>query len=351
METSPQQPYSNSIFWIELGKIKPNPYQPRREFDEVKLRDLADSIRQYGILQPLVVTRKEVETSDGGLRSEYELIAGERRLRAAKLAGIIQAPVIIREGSSDEESERIKLEIAIIENIQREDLNPVDRARAFKRLAEDFGHSHIHIARRVGKSREYVSNSIRMLALPEEIIQSISEGKITEGHTRPLLMLVGRQDEQMTLFKDIIYKKLTVREAEEISRHIAFERARKRTLDMNPEILEIERQFASSLGTRVHIQCRDAESGGRVMIDFTTTGDLRAMLERLMNAQDALTAASATDEAVSAVPSPEDAGTLEATEENAAELPAEEPVIAAAPAEVAEAKEADDLYSVRNFTI
>ena len=117
----------DAIFWIETEKIKPNPYQPRREFDQGALRDLSESIRMYGVLQPLVVTRSEVEKKDGGLAVEYELISGERRLRASKIAGLAQVPVIIRSGT---DSARMKLELAIIENLQREDLNPVDRARA-----------------------------------------------------------------------------------------------------------------------------------------------------------------------------------------------------------------------------
>ena len=157
--------YNNSIFGVEVDKVKPNPYQPRREFDEYRLKDLADSIRQYGVLQPLIVTRKEVEHEDGGLTVEYELIAGERRLRAAKLAGLLQVPVIIRTG--DEDNERAKLEIAIIENVQREDLNPVDRARAFKKLVEHFGFKHHEVSQKISKSREYVSNSIRLLSLPQ----------------------------------------------------------------------------------------------------------------------------------------------------------------------------------------
>ena len=120
--------YNDAIFWIEVDKIKPNPFQPRREFDEVQLRSLADSIRQYGVLQALVVTRNEIEKEGGGLDVEYELVAGERPLRAARLAGLAQVPVLIRDG---EETDLMKLELAIIENIQREDLSPVDRARAF----------------------------------------------------------------------------------------------------------------------------------------------------------------------------------------------------------------------------
>jgi ParB family chromosome partitioning protein len=125
--------YRDSIFWVEVDRIKPNPYQPRREFDQMKLQELADSIRMYGLLQPLTVTRSEVEREDGGLIAEYELIAGERRLRASKLAGLAQVPVIIRAG---EESDQMKFELAIIENLQREDLNSVDRARAFQQFLE-----------------------------------------------------------------------------------------------------------------------------------------------------------------------------------------------------------------------
>src|SRR3989344_3199349 len=132
---------SDSIFWIELDKVKPNPYQPRREFDEKALGDLAESIRQYGVLQPLVVTRQEIIKDDGGLSVTYELIAGERRLRASRIAGLSQVPVLIKVGDND--NDLMKLELAIIENIQREDLNPVDRARAFERLSKEFGFKHL----------------------------------------------------------------------------------------------------------------------------------------------------------------------------------------------------------------
>ncbi|MFA6446140.1 MAG: ParB/RepB/Spo0J family partition protein, partial [Candidatus Paceibacterota bacterium] len=141
---------NNAIFWVEVEKIRPNPFQPRKEFDEARLRDLADSIRMYGVLQPLVVTRKEFQKEDGGLGVEYELISGERRLRASKLAGIPQVPVLIR---SSEESDRVKLELAIIENLQREDLNSVDRAHSFERLVKEFNLTHADIGRKMGKSR------------------------------------------------------------------------------------------------------------------------------------------------------------------------------------------------------
>ena len=271
--------YNDAIFWIEIEKIKPNPLQPRRDFDEVHLKSLADSIRQYGVLQALVVTRKEVEKEDGGLGVEYELIAGERRLRAAKMAGLQQVPALIRTG---EENDQMKLELAIIENIQREDLNPVDRARAFERLVNEFGFKHAEVGKKVGKSREYVSNTLRILTLPEFIISAISEGKITEGHSRPLMMLVDRPQEQETLFKEIIFKKLNVREAESIARHIAVERARKL---IDQELIDIEDRFKEKLGTRVRIEKK--EEGGRVTIDFFNKDDLRALLEMIVSDVDA----------------------------------------------------------------
>ncbi len=266
--------YNDSIFWIEVDKIKPNPYQPRRDFDEVQLRSLADSIRQYGVLQALVVTRNEVAKEDGGIGVEYELVAGEGRRRAARLAGLLQVPVLIRTG---EETDLMKLELAIIENIQREDLNPVDRARAFERLTKEFNFKHHEIGKKVGKSREYVSNSLRILSLPEHIVTALSEGKISEGHTRPLMMLIDRPQEQETLFKEILFKKLNVREAESIARHIAVERARKL---IDQELIDIEDLFKEKLGTRVRIEKK--EEGGRVTIDFFNKDDLRALLERII---------------------------------------------------------------------
>ncbi|MEI8339110.1 MAG: ParB/RepB/Spo0J family partition protein [bacterium] len=269
--------FNDSIFWVEVEKIKPNPYQPRKEFDDAKLNDLSDSIRQYGILQPLVVTRKEITTEDGGLAVEYELISGERRLRASKLAGLSQVPVLIK---ASEDNDLVKLELAIIENLQREDLNVVDRARSFQKLADEFGLKHAQIAQKVGKSREYVSNSLRVLALQPSILDALSAGKISEGHTRPLLMLADRPEEQDTLFKEIIYKRLTVREAEAISRRVAYDKVRKKEYIVDPEILEMEEKMAESFGTRVKIERK--ETGGKVTIDFFSNKDLHEILDVAM---------------------------------------------------------------------
>ena len=271
--------YSNSIFWIDTDKIKPNPFQPRRDFDEARLSDLADSIKQYGVLQPLTVSRTEIEKEGGGIVTEYELIAGERRLRAAVLAGVSQVPAIIRAG----DTAIMKLELAIIENLQREDLNVVDRARAFFRLANEFKFTHNEIAKKMGRSREYVSNTLRILALPEEILTGLSEGKITEGHTRPILMLADHPEEQLVLFKEIVFKKITVREAERLARRIAFDRVRKKEFMPDPEITELEEEFQEKLGTRVHIDRK--ELGGQIRIDYFSTDDLRAILDLIQKSE------------------------------------------------------------------
>lgn len=265
---------SNSIFWVEVDKIRPNPFQPRTDFDESSLRSLADSIRQYGVLQPLVVTRHEEEKADGGISTYYELIAGERRLRASKLSGLVQVPVVIR---SKEESDRTKLELAIIENLQREDLNAIDRASAFQRLQKEFKLNNTEIAKKVGKSREYVSNSLRLLNLPTEIQDAVVGGKLSEGHARALLMLVDRPEEQNTLFRDILLRKLSVREVEKITRNIAVDKVRKK--DPRPEITALERAFAEKFGTPVEI--KEQEHGGKLIINFYSTDDLQNILSQV----------------------------------------------------------------------
>ncbi|QQR65335.1 ParB/RepB/Spo0J family partition protein [Candidatus Kaiserbacteria bacterium] len=272
---------SNSIFWIEVEKVVPNPFQPRREFDQAKLQELSESIRMYGVLQPLVVTRHEIIGEDGAFTTEYELIAGERRLRASKLAGLSQVPVIIRTG---EESQLMKLELAIIENLQREDLNAVDRALAFKQLSEQFGLSHMLVAKKVGRSREYVANSIRLLMLPETILGALRQGDISDGHARTLLMLNDRPTEQDVVFREILIKKLSVREVERISRKIATEKVRKKNWqDSDPELIEIEKQFTETFGTRVQIQKTDF--GGKLTIDYFASDDLRKLLEVIHKAE------------------------------------------------------------------
>jgi len=298
-----------------------------------KLKDLAESIRQYGVLQPIVVTRKEIQKEDGGISVEYELISGERRLRASKIAGVSQIPVVIR---SNEESDLMKLELAIIENLQREDLNAVDRAKAFRQLADSFGLKHTQIALKVGKSREYVSNSLRILLLPEHILLALSEGKISEGHTRPLLMLTDRKDEQEVLFKEIIYKKMTVRDAELVARKIATERARKKETIFDPEIAVFENKFTESLGTRVHIE--KGQNGGKITIDFFSNDDLRGILD-LMESQKVKRADEMLNKHI--------ANTGDIIEKMIEETPIDD----RSALEKKVDEESEELYSVKNFSL
>ncbi len=328
--------YGDAIFWLEVGKIKPNPYQPRQEFDEARLRDLAESIRTYGVLQPLVVTRKEVQRPDGSLFVEYELVSGERRLRASKLAGIAQVPAIIR---NDTDDSKIKLELAIIENLQREDLNPVDRAKAFQRLADEFSYKHTEIAQKIGKSREYVSNTLRILALPEEILIALAAKRISEGHTRPILMLSDRPEEQMTLFKEVIMRRMTVREAEGIARRIAFDKVRKKDRAVDPEIVEMEEKLSETLGTRVQIERK--EKGGKIHIDFFSPEDLAQIITMIEERRHVLAQSQGV------IPpersAEEIAGEVAQTIAQEQEAPIDD--------STEQDNEGDNLYSIRDFSV
>ncbi|MFA7302296.1 MAG: ParB/RepB/Spo0J family partition protein [Candidatus Paceibacterota bacterium] len=316
----------DSVYWIDIHRIQPNPYQPRKEFTEEGLKSLSESIRQYGVLQPLVVTRTEVEKPEGGLESIYELIAGERRLRASKMAGLKQLPVVIRTG----ESNLTKLELAIIENLQREDLNAIDRAKALQQLIEQFGISHAETAAKIGKSREYVSNSLRLLQLPEEMQQAIVNKEISEGHARTLLALNDHKEQRETLFREIMLKKLSVRAAERIARSIAQERVRKHN-KKTPEMVEIEKTLTETLGTRVIIET-NAE-GGRLSIDFFSPDELSHLASVLAAEEEKANEKGAS---VSAPMYP-----------NTTQLIDEDPVPAPAPEESTD----DELYSVSNFTV
>lgn len=326
----------DSVYWIEVDRIVPNPYQPRKEFDETALKSLAESIRQYGILQPLTVTRKEVEKPDGGLQSTYELIAGERRLRASKLIGLREVPVVIRAG---EQSDKMKLELAIIENLQREDLNAIDRAVALKQLAETFDLSHVEIAAKVGRSREFVSNSIRLLALPESIRQAVVNKEISEGHARALLMLSDRPTEQDTLFREIVLKKSSVRVVEQLARRIATDKIRKH--DKTEEVRELEKSLTETLGTRVFIENRP--NGGRVLIEFFSPEDLSHIAAILAERKELEIAVLHPEEVLDApVQETEETQTLYP---NTSLIP--EPQIEP----VSEETKEDDLYSISNFVI
>lgn len=268
-----------SIFWIELEKIEPNPFQPRREFGEEALRDLAGSIREHGVLQPVLVSKREVETPSG-LQVTYELIAGERRWRAAKLAGLSQIPAIIRRGVPDD---RIKLELAIIENVQREELNAMERARAFKQLIDEFHLVQKEIAGRIGKSREAVANTLRLLALPMEIQQALHSGVITEGHARAVLMTGDDVTKQFDVYHAIVSDRLNVREAENRARQVGMKTftPRKRPSKVHdPEMRAWENKLQEQLGTKVHFQ-RIGERG-KIVMEFYSEEELRGLLRKLI---------------------------------------------------------------------
>jgi ParB family transcriptional regulator, chromosome partitioning protein len=332
----------DSVFWVEVDRIHPNPFQPRIQFDEEKLKGLAESIRQYGVLQPLVVTRSEVEKADGGLQTTYELIAGERRLRASKLIGLKEVPVIIRIG---EQSNQMKLELAIIENLQREDLNAIDRAKALAQLSDTFHMSNIEIAAKIGRSREYVSNSIRLLGLPEHIQHAVVGKELTEGHARALLMLSDRPQEQETLFKEIILKKTSVRVVEQLVRRIAQDKIRKH--DKTPEVMALEKSLTETLGTRVLIENRP--QGGRVLIEFFSPEDLSHIADILAEKKKQESVLSIQNQQVTVVDHvqskdmPQKIAIFPNTTQltNTTELP---------PLEKIEPPE-DDLYAIGNFTV
>jgi ParB family chromosome partitioning protein len=263
-----------SIFHIEVDKIAPNPGQPRRNFDEAGIRELAGSIREFGFIQPLVVTKKETETPTG-IDVSYELIAGERRLNAAKLLGLQLVPAIVRNVNLARE----KLELAVIENIQREDLNPIETARAFQRLQEEFRMTQREIAAKLGKSREVVANSVRLLDLPPYIQEALKEGALSESHGR-LLLAIDDPAAQKALFDDIAEQRLTTRDVKErvrrITHHLPAAGAKN---DLAPELKAMQDHLSAALGAPVEIH--QGTSNGKITITFYSEEELDNIVRRL----------------------------------------------------------------------
>ncbi len=257
-------PAKDTLQEIPLEKIVPNPHQPRLHFDEEKLKELADSIKEHGILQPLVVTR----TGD-----QYEIIAGERRFQAAKRVGLTTVPVVVRDVT-----EQQKLELAIIENIQRHNLNPIEEAKAFLRLVDEFNLPQETVAEKMGKSRSAVANTLRLLHLPVEIQRAVSEGKISEGHAKALLG-IENGEKQRAVFDLIIKEELTVRETELKVRSIAVKPHVRSAITLQPEILERTEHLTQVLGTKVKIT--PSGKGGKVVIEYYSPEDLDGLLRRL----------------------------------------------------------------------
>jgi len=262
-----------SVFLIEVDKIKENPLQPRRDFNETGLKSLADSIREHGILQPLIVTKIEEEIPSG-IKVFYELVAGDRRLKAAKMSGLNFVPAIIRQKTEDKE----KLELALVENIQRTDLNAIEKARGYERLAKEFGLTQMQIADKVGQSRELIANTIRLLQLPIEIQKAIESGRVSEGHGRAILTL-SDDNQRLALFNEILTKNLSVRAVETLGRQIKGVSKRINENAIDPETKVLESRLEDFLGTRVKL----AKSGsrGRILIEFYSPEELNAILDKI----------------------------------------------------------------------
>jgi ParB family chromosome partitioning protein len=262
------QTYAGGIVTLRVDQISPNPRQPRAKLDPGDLEQLADSIREHGVLQPLIVT-------EGLENDRYVLIAGERRLLAARQAGLQRVPVLIREASEQE-----RLELALIENVQRADLNPLEAAEAFRQLAEDFGLSHEEIARRVAKSRAAVTNTLRLLKLVDGVQKALVDGRISEGHARALLALESPQAQSAAL-QTILSNDLNVRQTEALVRRLVGERPKASPKPAPPpEIIDLETRLEASLGTRVSLSQRGKK--GTISIYYYSDEELNALVDRLL---------------------------------------------------------------------
>jgi len=264
-EPTPTRTPGAGVEKIPIDHISPNPRQPRTRFDRSELVELGASIQEHGIIQPLIVTASEAE------EGHYVLIAGERRLQAAKIAGLAVVPAIIREATEQE-----LLALALIENVQRADLNPVETAIAYRQLAEEFNLSHDEIARQVGKSRVAVSNTLRILKLPMPVLQAIVDRKITEGHARALLGL-KTETAQVAMLRRILNNGYSVRQTEELVRATGVDKPPKPPT--NPEIKAIEDDLRTALGTKVTLNYKNGR--GTVTIHYYSEEELTALIEQL----------------------------------------------------------------------
>jgi len=263
--SGPAENSKDKIWHIPISELVPNSEQPRKTFGHDEMEGLVMSIKEHGILQPLTVTEKE----DGG----YELIAGERRLRASQIAGLSTVPALVRSATQQN-----KLELALIENIQRENLNPIEEAFSYKRLHEEFSLSHDEIAQKVGKSRPVVSNAIRLLDLPEEIQKALIDGKINVGKARALVSLKSTKD-QLSMFKSMIGKGMTSAEVEREVYHNQPASSRKGSTRRDPNIRAQEMLLEDRLGTKVEITQKGAK--GRITIHYHSSDELKRLIEEL----------------------------------------------------------------------
>lgn len=260
-------PVSSDSF-VLTASIIPNPRQPRDTMNPEELQDLANSIREHGIIQPLIVTHEPMSDT-------YILIAGERRLQAAKLVGLEKVPVIIRTATDQE-----RLELALIENVQRSDLSPLETAEAYRKLADEFNLSHEEISERVGKGRVAVTNTMRLLKLPEQAKKALNEGRISEGHGRALLGLPTPQA-QLNALQTILHQDLNVRQTEELIRKLGGQKPPAvPAKEVDPNVKEIEDRLCERLGTRVTL--KHSKKGGTVTIHYYSEEELSGLLNRLI---------------------------------------------------------------------
>lgn len=268
----PESPKEN-IFYVEVNKIKPNAEQPRRDFDEKGIEELAKSIKKYGVLQPLLVSKVETETLRG-LDVSYNLIAGERRWRASKMAGLPHVPVIIRD---DFEEKKVRLEVALIENLQRKDLNPVEEAEAFVHLVKDYGLTQQEIAEKVSKSREVITNSIRLLNLPKDILEAARSGKISRAHARALLAF-NDEKKQREVYAQILAGGLTSRAIESMASAI---KSSKPISKKDNKFFDLEKNLGEMLSAPVLIKV--STSGGKIIIKFASLEELNKIAKSIID--------------------------------------------------------------------
>ena len=259
----------NGVMLVSVDLVFPNPRQPRSMMHPEELQDLTASIREHGVLQPLIVT-------PGDMQGRYILIAGERRLQAARLAGLAAVPVLVRQATDQQ-----RLELAIIENVQRSDLSPLEEAEAYRQLAEDFDLPQEAIAARVGKSRVAVTNTLRLLKLPDAVKNALIEGRVSEGHARALLAL-PTPEAQAAALRTVIALELNVRQTEELVRKLSGEKTpRKPKPAAVPEVAELEERLRTSLGTKVTL--RSGRKGGTLTIHYYSDEELEALMGRLLH--------------------------------------------------------------------
>jgi ParB family chromosome partitioning protein len=264
-------PASESGLRVAVERIVPSPFQPRRSFDDAKIAELASSIRNQGIIQPLVVRRKE---------DAYELIAGERRWRAAMRAGLNEVPVVVREASDHE-----ALQLALVENLQREDLNPIEEAGGYRRLQEEFNWNQEEIADKVGKSRPAIANSLRLLSLPKDVQQEVESGSLPAGQARALLGL-HTEALMISTCREVIAKALSTRETEKLVRALVTGRRRRRQIPLlDPDLRSVVENMQRALGTRVRLLPKARSSKGKIEIEYYSTTDLERIIQTITGSE------------------------------------------------------------------